>query len=330
LWKKIKTYVIGIVVAVVAVYTAGLALGAMGVQGATYSALIANATASQLIASGMVAGFASGVAGGLLSGASLGASIGMGVKGAFFGAIGAGVAYGIGSLGNTIASSWGATAAKATKALLHGLSRAAISRAQGGRYSGGFWSGFASSMLSPLIGSARSFEGKVAMSAIVGGTASELGGGKFANGAVSAAFVMMYNDMSHPRTIQALTPAQQRALFARAQEPGLADVSDLFVPIGRIFAGIGKIFGFGEVSISYRIGANANQEYHAWRHIDELGLPRDEIVKKIETLVTNEADNMLLNRPYNFITNVQGTNIQITMFKLDTGVINVGRMHSVK
>jgi hypothetical protein len=71
--------------------------------------------------------------------------------------------------------------------------------AQGGRYSAGFWSGFASSALSPLIGSARSFEGKVAMSAIVGGTASALGGGKFANGAVSAAFVMMYNEWAHDR-----------------------------------------------------------------------------------------------------------------------------------
>jgi len=35
------------------------------------------------------------------------------------------------------------------------------------------------------------------MQAIVGGTAAELGGGKFANGAVTAAFVMMYNHMAH-------------------------------------------------------------------------------------------------------------------------------------
>jgi hypothetical protein len=35
------------------------------------------------------------------------------------------------------------------------------------------------------------------MNAIVGGTASELGGGKFANGAVTGAFVMMYNEMGH-------------------------------------------------------------------------------------------------------------------------------------
>ena len=35
------------------------------------------------------------------------------------------------------------------------------------------------------------------MQAIVGGTAAELGGGKFANGAVTAAFVMMYNEWAH-------------------------------------------------------------------------------------------------------------------------------------
>ncbi len=35
---------------------------------------------------------------------------------------------------------------------------------------------------------------------IVGGTASKLSGGKFANGAVSAAFVMMYNEMGHRKT----------------------------------------------------------------------------------------------------------------------------------
>ena len=82
-------------------------------------------------------------------------------------------------------------------ASLHGITRAAISKAQGNTWHAGFWSGFASSALAPLAGSAKTFEGKVAMNAIVGGTASELGGGKFANGAVTGAFVMMYNEMGH-------------------------------------------------------------------------------------------------------------------------------------
>lgn len=32
---------------------------------------------------------------------------------------------------------------------------------------------------------------------VVGGTAAELGGGKFANGAITGAFVMLFNDMAH-------------------------------------------------------------------------------------------------------------------------------------
>ena len=50
------------------------------------------------------------------------------------------------------------------------------------------------------------------MSAIVGGTASELGGGKFANGAVTGAFVMMYNEMAHEMSYEKLEKAYQTKL----------------------------------------------------------------------------------------------------------------------
>jgi hypothetical protein len=40
--------------------------------------------------------------------------------------------------------------------------------------------------------------GKVLASSIVGGTASVLGGGKFANGAITGAYVMLFNHMRHP------------------------------------------------------------------------------------------------------------------------------------
>ena len=200
LWKKIKNIVIGVVVAVLAVYTAGAVLGWLGY------ASVANATAiglgvgwsasvtgvGALLISGAAAGFVAGAAMGLLSGASLGQSLVMGLKGAVFGAIGAGVA-------NVIGSSWGSgIAGGAKRALAHGLSRAVINRAQGGKWSAGFWSGLAGSALGGLSNFAKSLGGKMAISAIVGGTASRLGGGKFANGAVSAAFVHMYNAMSHP------------------------------------------------------------------------------------------------------------------------------------
>jgi hypothetical protein len=42
---------------------------------------------------------------------------------------------------------------------------------------------------------------QIAMSAVIGGTAEKLGGGKFANGAVTGAYVMMFNHLMHGENI---------------------------------------------------------------------------------------------------------------------------------
>ncbi len=69
--------------------------------------------------------------------------------------------------------------------------------AQGGTFKSGFASGFSSSFFSPgtsLGGDgAGGFTLRTTISGVVGGTASEIGGGKFANGAISGAFVHMFN-----------------------------------------------------------------------------------------------------------------------------------------
>ena len=150
---------------------------------------IATGTLASVVATGALAGAASGA---IMTGTIEGT-----LKGAAFGAVSAGIANGIGAVGENIASSWGVGAAKTAKALLHAISRSAITKAQGGKWSAGFWSGFASSALAPIASNADSTPGKIAMSAIIGGTVSEIGGGKFANGAVTGAFVMMYNEMAH-------------------------------------------------------------------------------------------------------------------------------------
>jgi len=123
------------------------------------------------------------------------------LKGALFGAIGAGAAYGI---GNALGHGGGSIFAKGfkpvkafAKALAHGISRGAISMAQGGTFRSGFASGFAASFFSPgteLGGDgAGGFTLRTTIAGLVGGTASEIGGGKFANGAISGAFVHMFN-----------------------------------------------------------------------------------------------------------------------------------------
>jgi len=234
-WDKIGTYVIAVVVAVVAVYTGGLALSAMG-YGSVGAAINAGAYGA-IAVSGAVGGFAAGVTGGLLGGANLGDSIAMGMQGAAYGAIGAVTAGYIGGIAQ------GFQGGKVIRAALHGITRAAISKAQGSTWHAGFWSGFASSALAPLAQGAGTTEAKVAMSAIVGGTASELGGGKFANGAVTGAFVMMYNELGHSYKTNVPTPAEIRQLEAfQRNDSGLIDVSLSFVPIERLFVAIGNTF----------------------------------------------------------------------------------------
>jgi len=72
-----------------------------------------------------------------------------------------------------------------------------MSRARGGRWNSGFWAGFAGTMLSPITGMARGYYAKIAASAFVAGTISQITGGKFANGAWSGAFRFMFNDSLH-------------------------------------------------------------------------------------------------------------------------------------
>jgi len=79
---------------------------------------------------------------------------------------------------------------------------------QGGKALGGFLSGFAGSLFG---GFAKDLDNvdtitKTIMVAVAGGIASMLGGGKFANGAMSAAFIFMFNEMAgYPKKFLTVT-----------------------------------------------------------------------------------------------------------------------------
>ena len=72
-----------------------------------------------------------------------------------------------------------------------------MSRARGGRWNSGFLSGAGGTLLSPLAGMAQGYYSKVVSNAVVGGTISQITGGKFANGAFSGAFRFMFNEWAH-------------------------------------------------------------------------------------------------------------------------------------
>ena len=74
----------------------------------------------------------------------------------------------------------------------HGITQGAITAAQGGKFQHGFFSAAFSAGAEGFTSKINSNAGKVAASSVVGGTASALGGGKFANGAITGAYVMLF------------------------------------------------------------------------------------------------------------------------------------------
>ena len=196
------------IVAVIAisVVTAGAALYAyaatftvgFGSLGGAISAIATGGfiTAGEAIVAGAAAGFASGFAGSLLNGGSIGDAFKVGVIGGAIGGVTGGLTYGIGNVAGEHSWNWGETA------LAHGTVQGAATEATGGQFRHGFYAGFASSALSPQIQGVSDYRPVQAVAAaVVGGTASSLGGGKFANGAVSGAFTYLFNWASHVNNV---------------------------------------------------------------------------------------------------------------------------------
>ena len=179
-WKKIKnsvskywkTVVVAVIAVVATVLTAGALGPAMVAAFGTFWGAVATGAAA-----GIVAGFSAGFYGSLLYGGSLSDALRSGVTGALWGGIG-------GAAGMYIqALKW----IELCKALAQGVTGAAISFAQGGTLESGFLAGFAGGLVPQNI----SFSKRVFISAVVGGTASVVGGGKFECGAITAAFATM-------------------------------------------------------------------------------------------------------------------------------------------
>jgi RHS repeat-associated protein len=206
-WKKVKNVVKIAAVIVAAVVTAGAAMAVYAAAlGAQLSmsigmAIMLSGTATSLglggaIIAGAAMGFGAGFAGGLVNGASIGQSFKMGLNGAKWGAISGGVAFGVAELAGAMfnVNAHGATffskgvmgKAGVVKSIMHGLSRMAIAKHQYGTTKGAFLSG--------LITSGTGGGSNVVSAALIGGTVSEISGGKFANGAVGSAFQYMFND----------------------------------------------------------------------------------------------------------------------------------------
>lgn len=170
-WKSLLSAAVGIVVSVA---SAGIASGIGGVMIA-----------------GALGGAAAGLSGALLNGANIGQI----AKSTFMGGFWGGVS---GFLAN--ASGGGQFLERLFK---HSFSQAWLEGIKGGNMKHGFIAGLASAAGGTAIskyGGNLGKVGQITANAVVSGTVSELGGGKFANGAITGAFSMMFNDLMHSRT----------------------------------------------------------------------------------------------------------------------------------
>lgn len=185
--KIVATVVAGFVTGGVALIGYGAITGSVavgGLAGAISSVSLAAGWGSGwAIAAGAGFGFGSGFASSLLNGGNLGDAFQSGLLGSIAG----GGAGAIGSLFGGIG-----------KNLAHGAFQGGVAEARGGKFRHGFYSGFATSVAAPTIHSSLPARAQVQTiaAAIVGGTASRIGGGKFANGAVTGALVYLFGTIT--------------------------------------------------------------------------------------------------------------------------------------
>ena len=173
-WKSLVASCVGIAVSVV---TAGTATG-LGVA----------------IIAGAAGGAASAMMGALLNGSNIAQIAKSTLTGAFWGAV-SGLANNVAGAGDFLA-----------RLSKHVVFEGAMEGLQGGNILHGVMMGAVSCAGGTLIDSKTRYlgkVGKVSANAVLSGTISEIGGGKFANGAVTGAFSVMFNDMMHREALTA-------------------------------------------------------------------------------------------------------------------------------
>ena len=141
------------------------------------------------IIGGTLGGASAALVGSVLNGANLWQTTKNVFVGAFWGAAGGAMNFEIGEIRNVFA-----------RIAVHSVSEGVVEGIQGGHFEHGLLLGLTSSAGGELIsryGSNLPYAGQIAANATLGGLVSELGGGKFANGAMTAAYTMMFNDLMH-------------------------------------------------------------------------------------------------------------------------------------
>lgn len=163
-------------------------------------ATIATAGIASPVVAGAVGGFVAGAGMTIVNGGDFNDVVAAGLKGAILGAVSGAFSSLVGTAFNTGVNSfsWSGLANEIGRALAHGVLQGALRVSQGGKFEHGFFAGAISSISGSFTSlSGISSETSVVIGAALGGTAEALGGGKFANGAITGAFVVLFNHLLH-------------------------------------------------------------------------------------------------------------------------------------
>lgn len=160
------------------------------------AASVAGMIVGYMIGGPFGAGFGGSFAGTLAVGGSFGDALLAGARGGAYSTLQAGLSFGVGDLYGHETIAW--SAQHAVKILAHGSTSALVTSLQGGKWEHGFISAAFTEIATPGIRSSersllRSNNAQIAAAAVIGGTASAIGGGKFSNGALTGAFMYIYN-----------------------------------------------------------------------------------------------------------------------------------------
>ncbi|MGE0097845.1 MAG: RHS repeat-associated core domain-containing protein, partial [Hydrogenophaga sp.] len=184
---SLKKLVRMVVTVVVAYYTGGM------VSGAYLNSVLAGSTFTIGGSVGLTAGILGGAAGGFAAGLVSGGSLKAGVQGAFTGGL-FGAAGTVGGWGEAAANSMERYAA-------HAAAGCVSSVAGGGKCGSGAGSALFGKFATNHVGSPGQkaglgeVVGKGVATSVAGGVGSVIGGGKFANGAETAAYGYMFNEV---------------------------------------------------------------------------------------------------------------------------------------
>jgi len=132
------------------------------------------------------------VGAGILASAIIG-GIADGVNGAIFGALNSGATFGIGDVFGHVTTTIGQAA---IKAVAHSVTQGVFAVAQGGEFGPAALSAGFSVFVGGFVDIEFGLEGAASLvsKSVIGGTGSVIGGGKFQNGAATAAFIWFYNE----------------------------------------------------------------------------------------------------------------------------------------